>query len=192
VGGYKIKNQDSLHFVTFTVVGWIDVFTREMYVKTLIESLNYCVKNKGLKIHAYVIMSNHLHLIISTPFINNLSSVIRDFKSFTSKKIILQIKENKRESRRDWMIKLFKQYAKNNKRNLLYQFWKQDNRPIELISPKWINQKLNYIHNNPVRAGIIEIPEHYIYSSANIYAGQEGDITIEKLESMSSIGYISM
>ena len=141
MNGHKIVNQNALHFLTITVVGWIDVFTREQYCTILIDSLKHCQKEKGLVISAFVLMSNHIHLIcyVKEPF--KLSEVIRDFKKFTSKSIISAIEANNKESRKEWMLRLFKYYAKYNKNNKTYQFWQQDNKPMELESPKWINKR---------------------------------------------------
>ncbi|MBK7232101.1 MAG: transposase [Saprospiraceae bacterium] len=189
--GHKIVNQNALHFITMTIVGWIDVFTRDIYKKIVIDSLVFCQKEKGLIINAYVIMSNHIHLICYTREPNNLSDTLRDFKKFTSKAIINAIDQsNPAESRKEWMLRLFEYYAKYNKNNETYQFWQQDNHPVELASPKWINQKLAYIHLNPVRAGWVENAEEYLYSSAKAYLDQESLIEIEKLELNNTIGFI--
>jgi REP element-mobilizing transposase RayT len=77
--GYQIKEQDKLHFVTLQVVEWVDIFSRERYRKIIIENLNYCIKNKGLEIYAWVIMSNHIHMLVKSTT-DNLSGTIRDFK----------------------------------------------------------------------------------------------------------------
>ena len=167
-GGYKIRNQAAVHFITFAVAEWVDVFTRKDYRDIVIDSIRFCQKEKEMLLHAWCIMSNHLHLVISAKN-NNLSDVLRDFKKFTSKEIIKAIKENKSESRRDWMLGIFSQAGKVNSRNTTYQFWRQDNQPIELYSPAFIFQKINYIHKNPVEAGIVEKPEHYLYSSGKDY-----------------------
>jgi hypothetical protein len=99
----------------------------------------------------------------------NLSGILRDFKKFTSKQIIKAIVQNNGESRKDWMLKVFKEQGENNRRNKEYQFWRQDNQPKECYSPKFSLQKLNYIHNNAVEAGIVDKPENYLYSSARDY-----------------------
>jgi putative transposase len=97
--GYKIRDQHAVHFITFAVVEWVDVFTRRTYSDIVIQSIFYCINNKGLKLHGWCIMTNHLHLIISAPN-GNLSDILRDFKKFTSKEIITAIENNKQESRR--------------------------------------------------------------------------------------------
>ena len=109
--GYKIRDQQAVHFITFATVQWVDVFTRSDYVNIIMASLAYCQKEKGLLIHAYCIMPNHLHLIIST-LTNNLSDIIRDFKKFTSARIIKAIEENTKESRRAGCYGYLKKWAK--------------------------------------------------------------------------------
>ena len=177
--GYKIEEQDKLYFITMQVVEWIDVFTRENYRKIIVENLEYCIKNKGLEIYAWVIMSNHIHLLLKSST-DNLSGIIRDFKSYTSKVILEEIK-SETESRKDWMLKLFKEAALNNNRNTGYQFWTHENHSEHIFSNNFIEQKLEYIHNNPVKAGIVGSPEDYRYSSAIDYAGGKGMITVERI-----------
>src|SRR5690349_16030968 len=107
--GYQIVEQDKLHFLTLQVVDWVDVFTRQKYRDILIENLKYCQENKGLEIYAYVIMSNHVHLLVKSEK-EELSNLLRDFKSYTSKKIIEEI-NNCNESRKEWMLQIFKNAA---------------------------------------------------------------------------------
>ncbi len=187
--GHKIFNQNSAHFVTMTVVGWIDVFTRDAYRKIIIDSLIYCQNEKGLVINAYVLMSNHIHMICYTKENYSLSNVLRDFKKFTSKSIIDSISNSEQESRKEWMLQMFSFYAKYNKNNKIYQFWQQGSHPVELASPKWVNQKLAYIHLNPVRNRLVEKAEDYLYSSAGAYSGRDGFLEIEKIELDNTIGY---
>ena len=167
-GGYKIRNKEGVHFITFAVVQWVDVFTRQTYRDILLESIRHCQREKGLILHAWCIMSNHLHLVISAGD-NNPSDILRDFKKFTSKKIIDCILNNNQESRRDWMIEIFRNAGSNNPRNNQYQFWQQDNHPKEMWSQGFSQQKLNYIHNNPVDAGITDTAESFLYSSSRDY-----------------------
>lgn len=190
--GYKIKDQEGIHFLTITVVSWVDVFTRQLYRDVIIDSFMYCREQKGLNLHAYVIMSNHIHIIASAKSGYLLSDIIRDFKRHTSKNILNQIIENSRESRQEWMLRLFRYHAKYNKKNQTYQFWRRDNHPIELVSPKWIWQKLNYIHSNPVKAGVVINPEEYMYSSAANYLGKKGILEIDLLNIRKTFGFIKL
>ena len=107
-------------------------------------------------------MSNHAHLIISAKE-NNVSDVLGDFKKFTSKKIIKAIKDHLGESRKEWMLKIFKEAGEKNSRNSDYQFWQQDNQPKIIYTPEFAGQKLEYIHTNPVDAGIVELNQHRLY-----------------------------
>ena len=97
--GYQIKEQNALHYITLQVVYWIDIFTRKTYRDIVIESLRYCQKEKGLEVYVYVIMSNHVHLGLKSEA-HNLSDVLRDFKKYTSKKIVCAIEEST-ESRKN-------------------------------------------------------------------------------------------
>jgi REP element-mobilizing transposase RayT len=177
--GYKITEKEGLYFLTLSVVDWVDIFTRQIYRDILIDNLRYCQKNKGLVIYAYVIMSNHIHLL-GQSLEENLSGTIRDFKSYTSKLILETINSNI-ESRKNWLLKHFEIAAKKHKRNSNHQLWTHKNHPELIYSEKFVKQKLQYIHNNPVKAGIVRNPEDYIYSSASNYAGLEYMLEVEIL-----------
>jgi REP element-mobilizing transposase RayT len=174
---YKFYDQTRPYFVTFSVIRWIDVFTRREYKDILIDSINHCIKNKGLEVYAWVIMSNHIHMIIGT-IDKPMQHILRDMKRHTSKVLTKAISENQQESRREWMMWFFQREGEINPNNEEYQFWQQGNHPIELWSNEVIEQKLDYIHNNPVTAGWVDEPEHYLYSSARDYAGGKGLIDI--------------
>ncbi len=168
---YIISDQSKVYFLTFTVVEWVDIFSRQIYKDIIIDSLRYCQINKGLNIYAYVIMTNHVHLLVNCEN-EDLSDIVRDFKKFTSKKILETI-QNEKESRKRWMLNLFSFEATKHTRNTNYQFWIQDSHPELVYSNKFIKQKILYIHNNPVKAGIVRNPEEYLYSSASNYADIE-------------------
>ena len=175
---YKFHNQDKPYFVTFATVNWIDVFTRNIYKDILVDSLNFNVTNKGLLIYAWCIMTNHVHMIIGTK-LNPMQDIMRDLKSYTSKEILKAIKDNPRESRKNWMLWMFERVGKRNSNNTKYQFWQQHNHPIQLDDNKIFDQKLEYIHQNPVVAGFVDKAEHFPYSSAKDYAGENGFVKVE-------------
>lgn len=158
-----------LYYVTLTVVGWIDVFTRKEYVYELMKNIKYCQEKKGLELYAYVIMSNHLHMIARTNE-QPLNIVLGHFKSYTSKQLIKQIEDNSSESRKDWLLHMFKFYGKGNSQNEEFQFWQNGNHATALWSSEVIKQKMDYLHNNPVKQGIVAKPEDYLYSSANEFS----------------------
>ena len=140
---YKIRDQTNLHFITFTVVEWVDVFTRSLYRNVLIDSLKYCQENKGLLLYAWCIMSNHVHLIISSKEGIKQEDIIRDFKKHTSKQLLKLIEENKQESRKNWMLWIFKKAGDRNSNNKNYQFCRQDNHTIELYKNIVMEQRIN-------------------------------------------------
>ncbi len=177
--GYKIRDQASTHFLTFTIEGWIDIFSRQMYRDIILNSLQYCREKKGLRLGAYVIMSNHVHVIM-TATNANLSDVIRDFKTFTSKAITAKI-EKEAESRKDWLLYMFQFYANRKAANDRFKVWTNNNHPEAIFTDDFMRTKLNYIHQNPVRAGLVAEPNHYLYSSASNYETGKGLIEIDYL-----------
>ena len=148
---YKFRDPDGIYFVTFAVVGWVDVFTRRIYREILIDSFKYCQASKGLVIHARIIMSNHVHMIISRNGKFKLEEIMRDMKKFTSYKILGAIMDNKTESRREWMLDMFEAQGTKNSNNTKFQFWRQDNHPVLLDTNQMMDERLDYLHNNPVK-----------------------------------------
>ena len=178
----SIKNKiesNSIYFLTLTVVDWVDTFTREEYRQIIIDSLKYCQKEKGLEIYCWCLMSNHLHLIAAGKENGQftLSDILRDFKKFTSKAIVQMIKDIP-ESRRKWLLDRFEFAGRYNKKIEFYKFWQDGNEAKEVYSAEFLQQKITYIHNNPVRAGWVIEPQHYKYSSAIDYAGDKGLIEV--------------
>ena len=125
-------------------------------------------------------MTNHIHLIARSHEHYKLFDTIRDFKKFTANQLLEQIRQPT-EGRSDWMLKRFEFAAKAHKRNSEYQIWTHENHAVELFSKEFTQQKLDYVHQNPVRAGIVDAPEDYIYSSARNYVGLKGRIEIDLL-----------
>ena len=181
-GKYKIRDQSRLCFVTFAVIEWIDVFTRQEYRDLLLDSLRYCQKEKGLEIYAWCIMSNHIHLIVGKEKEAKIEEIVRDFKKFTSVKICRAIESNPTESRREWMLELFARAAGESKKHAKYKFWQNEYHPIELCTNEMMDQRLEYTHNNPVKSGIVERAEDYLYSSARDYYGTKGLLDIKFIE----------
>lgn len=103
---------EGTYFLTLTVVDWVDVFTRPVYRHIITDSLAYCQREKGLQLHAWVLMTNHLHFIASARAGHHLSDILRDFKRFTSRRVIEAIIEAP-DSRREWMLNRF-EYAGRN------------------------------------------------------------------------------
>ena len=190
MGRYKILDQHRLNFVTLTVVDWIDVFIRKSHKDIIIESLRYCQIEKGLRVCAYVIMSSHIHLIVeSTKTDTDLSDILRDFKKFTARKLLVEI-ASVRESRKEWMLHRFSCAVKGSA-DRKYQVWQPDNHPIDLFSLPVIAQKIRYIHQNPVKEGWVTEAGHYVYSSASNYETGSGILDVSVIDwPLSWIGYV--
>lgn len=163
-----------VYFVTDTVVDWVDIFTRPVYKYIILNSLTYCQKEKGLIIYAWVLMSNHLHAIIGSQGENKVSDIWRDFKKFTSKEIVNTLKNDPQESRREWMLNRFEYAGRNDKKIKNCKFWQEGNDAQAIFLNDYFNQILNYIHQNPVKAELVNRAEDYRYSSAPDYAGGKG------------------
>jgi len=178
---YKAPSTEEAYFITITTVGWIDIFTRLNQKYIIINALQYCQKNKGLEIYAYCIMSSHIHLLCKATNGFILSDIMRDFKKYTSKKIIDAV-INEPESRRGWLLDYFKKSCSHLKRKQQYKVW-QNGYHAEIAETNWfIKQKVNYIHRNPVKEKIVTLPEDYYFSSARNYAGLENDLDVILLD----------
>jgi putative transposase len=175
---YKIHDQDRPYFITFAVVEWVDVFTRQLYRDMVLESLQYCQREKGLILYAWCLMSNHIHMIAGRRGEDKIEEIIRDFKKYTSVHICRAIEKNPGESRKFWMLNIFRRAANASRKHEKYKFWQNEYHPVELFNNEILDQKLDYVHYNPVEAGIVEKPEDYLYSSARNYAGMQGLIEV--------------
>jgi putative transposase len=164
---YRIKDQHGMYFITSTVHQWVDVFTRKDYIDILLDSLRFCQREKGLKIYGWVVMTNHIHLIVQSDKVP-LSDIIRDFKKFTATAITKAIANNPKESRKRWLLWLLKKEDK-------IWFWEEGYHGEEIISKSFFESKMRYIHLNPVRAGLVEKEEEYLYSSCgDLYGVRKG------------------
>ena len=176
---YFITDQNATYSLTFTIVDWVDVFIRPIYKQIIVDSLNFCIDKKGLTVFSWCLMTNHLHLIAEAKEGYMLSHIIRDFKKYTAY-LILNAIEKEPESRRDWMLYRFEYAGKFLKRVKKYHFWQDGNHAIYLDShrPNMFLQRLNYTHDNPVRAGIVANAEEYLHSSAKDYCGKKGLVSV--------------
>jgi putative transposase len=176
---FQVSDQNAVYFLTLTIEGWIDVFTRKEYKLEIVDSLNFCVDRKGLEIYSWCLMSNHLHLLCRSKEAFRLSDTIQDFKKFTAKRILESIEKESVESRSEWMLAFFRGRGETQKRITNYKSWKDGLHAVFVESSGFFEQKLHYIHQNPVEAMIVEENEDYIFSSAKDYAGKKGLVKVE-------------
>lgn len=179
---YKVIDSSIPTFITCTIVDWVDVFIRSEYTKVLDASLNYCIDHKGLQVHAYVYMTSHLHLIVSSMG-EELQHIVRDFKKYTSKKLIDAIKEYP-ESRREWLLNKFSYAAKRINRAANYKVWKDGFHPVILDTSKKVEQRLNYIHYNPVAAELVYYERDWVNSSYRAYEEENPNISNVRIKTL--------
>jgi putative transposase len=168
---YMIHEPASTYFLTCTIVGWLPVFTRPEAAQTVLDSWRFLREHGRLTLYGYVIMENHLHLIASA---TELAKEIGDFKSFTARRI-LDMMEAKGG---DTILDILRSLKPERKLDRKYQLWAEESHPQKILNQEMMLQKLDYIHNNPVRRGYVDDPTHWRYSSARTYAGQEGLVPI--------------
>src|SRR5690606_22197148 len=177
---YKFLNPEGLYFVSFATVYWIDVFIRELYFSIVTDSLNFCHEHKGMKIYCWCIMPSHIHLIFQSEQ-HKPEILLGKLKEYTSKRIQETIRGNPTESRKEWLLWMFERAGSKSSNVKHSQLWQHHNHPVELWSIDVIEQKVSYIHNNPVVSGFVTQPEHWKYSSAYDYAGGKGLVKVDLL-----------
>ena len=163
---YKFVEKKGYYFITATVIEWLPLFTDKKYFDIIKNSLDFCESKDKFQVEAYVILENHLHLIISG---KNLSNGMRDFKSFTARKIIMALKEDKKE----WVLNQLEYYKKQHKTDSKYQIWQEGIHPQLIQGEEMMRQKINYIHHNPVRRGYVNRVEDWVYSSASLFFNED-------------------
>jgi REP element-mobilizing transposase RayT len=165
---YRVfTDQHHAYFVTWTIVEWLPLFDQAPYRKIVLDALNYLGTHKSTQLNAFVIMPTHLHAILWPEIGISLSDVTRDFKRFTSREIS---REAKRQNDTNF-IEIFKQARSENRAQKVstFQVWQEGSHPEAIFTEKFARQKMDYIHLNPVRAGLVEMATGWLYSSAKAY-----------------------
>ena len=171
------ENENEVHFLTITIIEWIDIFTKPEYFQIIINSLKYCRKNKGLFLYEYVIMTNHIHLIAKAKEGYKLSQIISDFKKHTTREIL---KELEKDNRRYILNLVRNSFSK--KKDCQNQIWQRENYPELIMNEKFLNEKINYIYNNPVKKEFVANQKDWKYSSAkNRIANNNSVIELDSL-----------
>ena len=169
---YNIFDNDAPYFLTATVVNWLPLFNSPAVVEILFESLCFLQESKRLVLYAYVIMENHLHMLAAS---NNLSKEVGNFKSYTARRII----DSYREQGARHILDQLAFHKRPYKQDRDYQLWQEGSHPQRIQGLEMMQQKVAYIHNNPVRRGWVDEPTHWGYSSARNYAGMAGLLAVE-------------
>ena len=168
---YTIYEPSAPHFLTCTIINWIPIFTRLSTVQIILDSWTYLQNKRNLKLYGYVILENHLHYIAQA---QNLPREIHSFKSYTAKMLVRYFEKHK-------IQKILNQFAyckKKHKIDRRHQVWEEGSHPQLLQNNEMLLQKLDYIHNNPVKRGYVDKADHWRYSSARNYMGEHGLIKV--------------
>jgi len=168
---YRELDRRYPHFMTATINNWLPIFTRPETVNIVLDSWRFLQKSSRLEIFGYVILENHLHLAARS---ENLSGDMQRFKSYTAREILAWLRA-RRASR---LLRLLEFSKRRYKKESVYQVWEEGGHPQMIESNAVLRQKLEYIHQNPVKRGYVDLPEHWRYFSARDYAGQQGLIDI--------------
>jgi len=170
---YVTTEFDKPHFMTCTVLEWLPIFTRPEVVDIILKSWQFQQQNKALKLYGYVILENHLHFIAQAP---RLDKCVQEFKSYTARQIIDHLKRQQVEK----LLTRLKFAKCAHKIDREYQFWQEGVHAEMVFSEAIMREKLDYIHQNPVKRGYVDRAEHWRYSSARNYEGSDGLIAIDK------------
>jgi putative transposase len=175
ISNHPIGSDSRLYFTTSTIKDWYPLFNYDRFRKIIIASIAFLIDQNRIKLHGYVIMPNHLHLLFRVLEPNQLSDIFRDFHKFTSQQILKILRYKRSE-----LLESFLSPERDRK----YQIWQTTHAPKEIISVPFYLQKLDYIHRNPCQEHwkLVNKPEDYLYSSAADYIlGVKGSLPIEKL-----------
>jgi putative transposase len=153
------------YYVTLTVVGWIDVFTSKQYSRELIRALKSFQEKKGLRLYAWLIMSNQVHLVFQCE--KEPEVLLKKVKQYSAARLIRRIEKNEAENRSSWLMHMLCYFGKYNRENENFQFWLEDKALMEVESHDELVKTLNRVIHIPVTERIVSQPEHYVYSSAN-------------------------
>jgi REP element-mobilizing transposase RayT len=168
---YRIYDNTAPHFLTCTVINWIPLFTRPQTVEIVLNALRYRQEHLGWLIYGYVVLENHIHMILQA---ENLSEELPRFKSYTARQLIDYLDECKAER----LLKQMAYFRKEHKKDRDYQCWEEGSHPQIIHNEDVLRQKLEYIHQNPVKRGYVDDPVHWRCSSARNYVGLPGLIPV--------------
>jgi REP element-mobilizing transposase RayT len=169
---YKTIQDGRTYFATSTVNGWQPLLNRPHLADIILDSLKFVHCQQRIILHAYVLMENHFHLVGSA---DHFSDEMRKLKSFTARMIVERLKKDD-----DWAtLAKIKANGQGTKPDQEYQVWEEGYHPKAITDETTFLQKIEYIHNNPVRRGYVDMPEHWRYSSARQYMGSDGLVPIE-------------
>jgi putative transposase len=177
-------NENDACFITLQTVDSVDIFVRPVHKQVIVHTLNHFIDSKGLRVYAWCLMTHHLHLLIEGMPPADLEKLEREFKLFTTSKILEAI-DTEPEERKEWMMKRLECSGSILGLMKKYEVWgKSAHRCFDIKKDDIILEQFDFIHQNPVRDRIVDAPAEYLYSSARDYTGTRGLVNIIKLPSI--------
>jgi len=168
---YKIYEEEYPYFITSSIVGGYPIFSMPEAAQIVLDGLIFLQNERDVQINAYVVMENHIHFIALG---DDLAGKIGLFKSYTARQIIDMLsKQGRNRILSSLKLNKLKSHVKCD-----YQLWQKGFHPKQIVGDKMMMQKIEYIHQNPVKRGYVDEPEVWRYSSARSYAGIKGLIPI--------------
>lgn len=177
----NLQPRDACYFLTFNVVDRIDLFVRPAYKRVISNALNHFITNNGLILHAWCLMTGHLHLVIRTRDGQGPAAFEREFKKYTTLEL-LKILEQAGDPRREWILGRFEEYGQSLRKQERYPIWQSCTGQIHIDDVPDLSDRIDQVHENPVRDGLVELQEHYVYSSSRDYAGLKGLVRVSVVQ----------
>ena len=172
---YRVLHQDELtpYFLTLTTIKWLPLFSKPEVAQIVFDSLRFLQEQQDIRVHAYILLENHIHLVLSS---SHLSKQINRFKSYTARQAL----DYYQQSNNRFILNQLNFSVTPGPHRQEYKFWQEGYHPQEIQDEDMLLQKIEYIHNNPVKRGYVELPEHWLYSSARNYAGLKGILEVDR------------
>jgi putative transposase len=174
---------DSCYFLTLNIVDKIDLFVRPAYKQVVADALNYFIQNQGLQLYAWCLMTSHVHLVLRAKDGAAPAFFERDFKKYTAPALLKTI-EMEMDFRRGWMLQRFEDYGMSLRRMEKYHLWQNCSSPLRIGNdqPRLLMDRITHVHENPVREGIVDQAEAYLFSSARDYTGIRGLVAVKVVQ----------
>jgi len=172
---YKTYDEAKTYFTTMSTTNWLPLFSIPQVAQVILNSLQFMHDNNRIRLHAYVIMETHVHMVGTS---KEISDEFRKLKSYTARQIVDYLTMDGPQV----LLDQLKFYKKKHKKDQKYQVWQEGFHPKAILNVDILTQKIEYVHYNPVRRGYVDRPEHWRYSSAQNYAGMKGIVSVEHVK----------
>lgn len=171
---YRVVEEGRCYFITSSTLRWLPLFAVPSLAEIIIDSLNFLHQEGRIKIHAWVLMETHLHLVATS---QNMSGEMRKAKSYTARRIVDCLKKEGPV----FLLDQLRFFKKRHKDQQIHQVWQEGIHPKMIMDERMFGKTIEYVHYNPVKRGYVDSPEQWRYSSSRDYAGGKGLVAVDKL-----------